>query len=404
MKKPLCVFTVFLASAASTFGNFALAQSTPSSASSPYGPYRYSGGWNAVSPNQHTQGQQPRPTANQSSEQSSVVQSAFYQQPGSGLNLPAYPGSGTNAQANNLANNFANEGLINAPPALPSNLPNNLPNSMPNALAGGVGNGLPGRLSDVEVPNNMPPQNYPNSNYAGNNYPANNQQLPPPPQQQPAPFDPYAREQQQVLPPAPAPSPYRTASTDLRAVQGAGQQNPGQQQNPVNDLRPIKPTMQRGFGPTAQQMDVATGYPFVSPPPRTGNYPTSPYDSSLFRTISYQNVVQSPQAPLSAAVANTQPTLPQNQPVSGVYPTPNQCAPGAATYPPTGAVPGAYVPPTLPPNLTPGTYSPNNSGYSPAFSLGQEKYNVQIGRGIIGQPTVYVPGQPFRNFLRYLSP
>jgi hypothetical protein len=27
-----------------------------------------------------------------------------------------------------------------------------------------------------------------------------------------------------------------------------------------------------------------------------------------------------------------------------------------------------------------------------------------VGRGIIGQPTVYVAGQPIRNFLRYLSP
>jgi hypothetical protein len=113
-------------------------------------------------------------------------------------------------------------------------------------------------------------------------------------------------------------------------------------------------------------------------------------------------VVQPSPNPLSA-VANTQPTLPQNAPL-GVYPTQYQCTPGAATYPGLGAVPGNYVPPTLTPNLTPGTYSPNNSGYTPIFSLGQENYNVQIGRGIIGQPTVYVPGQPFRNFMRYLSP
>lgn len=27
-----------------------------------------------------------------------------------------------------------------------------------------------------------------------------------------------------------------------------------------------------------------------------------------------------------------------------------------------------------------------------------------VGRGLIGQPTLYLPGQPIRNFLRYLSP
>jgi len=169
--------------------------------------------------------------------------------------------------------------------------------------------------------------------------------------------------------------------------------------------------MPGGFGPNARPIDIATGYPFVSPAPRTGNYPTSAYNPSLFRTVSYQNIVQAPlqAVPLNANVANLQPTLPQyqNAPVAvapGVYPTQYQCAPGTAVYPPPGAVPGTYFPPTITPNLAPGSYSPNNSGYSPLFSLGQENYNVQIGRGIIGQPTVYVPGQPFRNFFRYLSP
>lgn len=321
--------------------------------------------------------------------------------------LPAFPGNDVNGQANHYPGDVT----------LPPPLPNGMPTSMPNALSGsqgigGPGVGGPGRLSDVEPPRNMPQQNYP----------PNNQMVTPPPQQ-PA-FDPYAREQQPVYPQSPNPSPYRNASTDLRAVQNGpqpnqmqynqGQYNSNQSNpatNPGNDLRPVAPTMQRGFGPAAQQIEVASGYPFVSPAPRTGNYPTSPYqgtqnNGAFFRPVSYQNVVQSPQAPLSAAVANTQPTLPQyqNAPVTGVYPTQYQCVPGAPTYPPPGAVPGTYVPPTLTPNLTPGTYSPNNSGYSPVFSLGQENYNVQIGRGIIGQPTVYVPGQPFRNFIRYLSP
>jgi hypothetical protein len=118
------------------------------------------------------------------------------------------------------------------------------------------------------------------------------------------------------------------------------------------------------------------------------------------------------QAPAGTANLSTAPYAPQ--PASGlpqfqalqpgIYPTAYQCTTPAPSFPSTGAVPGAYVPPTLPPNMTPGLYTPNNSGYVPLFSLGQENYNVQLGRGIIGQPTVYVPGQPIRNFMRYLSP
>lgn len=134
----------------------------------------------------------------------------------------------------------------------------------------------------------------------------------------------------------------------------------------------------------------------------------------MFQTAAYQRIrpVTQQASPPPGQLASTvttqstrQPVLPQyqyTQPV--IYPTAYQCAPPAPTIPTTGAVPGTYVPPTLTPNLTPGLYSPDNSGYAPLFSLGQENYNVQLGRGIIGQPTVYVPGQPVRNFLRYLFP
>jgi hypothetical protein len=91
--------------------------------------------------------------------------------------------------------------------------------------------------------------------------------------------------------------------------------------------------------------------------------------------------------------------------VVGVHPTSYQyCAPNIPAGGVPQVVPGAVAPPTLPPNLTPQLYTPDNAGYKPLFSLGQENYNVLLGRGIIGQPTVYVPGQPFRNFFRYLAP
>ncbi len=170
-----------------------------------------------------------------------------------------------------------------------------------------------------------------------------------------------------------------------------------------------------GTVPQVNGAPLANGLPYVTSAPRTGRYPTSPYmgprhhlTNYQLRTVPAQTV--SAQTGLSVPNAMTAaaqpPVLPQNRNVVGVYPTAyQQCAPGAAVnFPATGAVPGTSVPPTYPPNLTPGLYSPNNSGYSPLFSLGQEKYNVTLGRGLIGQPTVYVPGQPFRNFFRYISP
>lgn len=154
---------------------------------------------------------------------------------------------------------------------------------------------------------------------------------------------------------------------------------------------------------------------FISPPPapRVGNYATSPYQPSQFRLASYQVNQQVPaqtvqarmgQPGQPAVVANTS-LQPQYQPVVGVHSTNyQQCGPGIPVAGVPQVVPGAVAPPTLPPNLTPQLYTPDNAGFKPLVSLGQENYNVLLGRGIIGQPTVYVPGQPFRNFFRYLAP
>ncbi len=38
------------------------------------------------------------------------------------------------------------------------------------------------------------------------------------------------------------------------------------------------------------------------------------------------------------------------------------------------------------------------------LSFGQETYPVQIGQGWLGQPVAYVPGQPIRNWIRYIFP
>jgi hypothetical protein len=43
-------------------------------------------------------------------------------------------------------------------------------------------------------------------------------------------------------------------------------------------------------------------------------------------------------------------------------------------------------------------------GYRPLVALRPLPPAYAVGRGILGQPKVYVPGQPVRNFVRYISP
>ena len=52
-------------------------------------------------------------------------------------------------------------------------------------------------------------------------------------------------------------------------------------------------------------------------------------------------------------------------------------------------------------------YSTRNtpvSRYRPIVSLGSVPEGYEVGQGMLGQPKVYVPGQPLRNFVRYLTP
>ncbi len=365
-----------------TLASIGLADSTVFSQSNST-PYRPTGGWNssqAVAPSNNN----ATPANN-----SAVVQSAFYQA-GNPEGFPGFP-SDAYSQGNPQS---GMPGVV-----LPQNMP-----SMPNALNAGS-------MSDAQ--NYLPQQsNVPQLNQQSNQQ--FNQPAAASPQYNPSTYDPSPYGQAQSFPQPsvfpqqgnpqqnyaqPSRPPFQTAAAgnDLRAVESNAT-------NAGNQLRATNPALQSGFGPNTQSQPIATGLPYVTPAPRTGRFPTSPYNSGQFQTVSYQttsqptvNTLNSQQVFNTASIANTQPVLPPNQ-SAAVYPTAyQQCQPGLApTSPPLTTPP--YVAPVT------GTYSPNNSGYSPLISLGQEKNNVMIGRGIIGQPTVYVPRQPVRNFLRYIFP
>lgn len=80
----------------------------------------------------------------------------------------------------------------------------------------------------------------------------------------------------------------------------------------------------------------------------------------------------------------------------------------APTYvPPPAQVPApAVMPPAAPVIATPPVaVVPTTAAPADAlFSFGQQLYPVQVGPGLWGQPVGYVPGQPVRNWLRYVSP
>ncbi len=216
--------------------------------------------------------------------------------------------------------------------------------------------------------------------------------------------------------------------TGQNSVLPNGMQNPYQNQYPNQYPNQYSNQNPNQFGPNGTQPrnvpPVTTGLPYVTP---GQNFATSPYlgprNVPFYYTSSQRIVpVSTAQGPVGGAVL---PQYAQQNPQNNVLPNAqlsgaqlngaqlNGAGPAAGIYPtnyaqqqcgPDGSAVGAYVPPTYTPNWNPSLYSSNNSGYRPLISLGQENYNVQLGRGLFGQPTVYVPGQYVRNFLRYISP
>ena len=76
-----------------------------------------------------------------------------------------------------------------------------------------------------------------------------------------------------------------------------------------------------------------------------------------------------------------------------------------AQIPAPATMPGGVLQPSTFPGI--GTSVPAAGTAAPAGSLltfGQEQNLVQVGQGLLGQPKAYVPGQYFRNWLRYFTP
>jgi hypothetical protein len=149
-----------------------------------------------------------------------------------------------------------------------------------------------------------------------------------------------------------------------------------------------------GFSVVARAQFVTHSAPVVVPALYASNY--SPYAGSLTPVSSAAETRFAP-ADVDPQLSSTRwsTTTLQPIPIGGRqvvlgHSDPCACSP-ETTLPiaPTVSAPLAGYP---------------SYAYRPLIPVVSMPSTYTVGRGIIGQPTVYVAGQPIRNFLRYLSP
>ncbi|XZE34868.1 hypothetical protein SH501x_000342 [Pirellulaceae bacterium SH501] len=204
----------------------------------------------------------------------------------------------------------------------------------------------------------------------------------PTPTPTPAPYDPAASIVPGIVPPSTTPSPGviipAPPATYVPAPTGPA---PGV---PFVGV-PTFPTY-----PTAAPIAYPPTVPVSNPPPQ--------YAANESSYVTNEPFVSSPPRQIDARFM-VSPTL--FRPATDDC---NTCGTAPRPYAPNPSMPSgtpmSYAPPTYYP------YSNNgfNSGYRSLIGFGQNVSLAQVGRGLYGQPTAYMPNQPFRNFLRYLFP
>lgn len=188
---------------------------------------------------------------------------------------------------------------------------------------------------------------------------------------------------------------------------------PGSTQSPPINPAPLSPPVSRGANPVPNQPNQPNPVPGqtnqpnqLNPVPgqnglRT-NTPLSAVPLGSGASPSDMTPIPSPQLSTPWATVDNCSLV---SPASGYRAQFWGCGPTV----PAGQVPYAAPQTIAPPTVMPGAPGTANLyggsvGPKPLFTLGQERNNVSLGQGIIGQPKAYVPGQYVRNFIRYLTP
>ncbi|MCA9222703.1 MAG: hypothetical protein KDA71_20405 [Planctomycetales bacterium] len=144
----------------------------------------------------------------------------------------------------------------------------------------------------------------------------------------------------------------------------------------------------------------------LGPPPTHGAVSSSPFANT---PASYTQTLSPAPAPI-VTPADIPPSLAPNSvvPERSIPMDPSSFVPmssGCGCQPPGGA--NVYPPAYRPPTQLPGRYvAPPVTQYRPQTLTAPviPPAGYSVGRGLLGRPTVYVDGQPVRNFLRWLSP
>ena len=171
---------------------------------------------------------------------------------------------------------------------------------------------------------------------------------------------------------------------------------------PVPSLQtaPQAPSLPQAFSPPANALPTGPqpGLPAPSNlPSATDLTPLAPPSlGTEYATVSNSVYVTGPSGYSASMGSGCVPANYQRAPLPGSFIAPPAQIPAPAVLPPTR---GSVVPSTA--------GSPISSSAGPASALvtfGQEFNPVQVGPGLLGQPKAYVPGQYFRNWLRYFTP
>lgn len=190
-------------------------------------------------------------------------------------------------------------------------------------------------------------------------------------------------------------APAATVAVQPATVRSAAK-TPVQSPDPYRALQaayqPLEPA---DIPPTLNQGAPGTNSPSTVAP---NTYSTTPGASSLGAAPGI--ISPSPSAtPLSASPADctytTSPATTVTPPATTYVPSttvPYVSAPAVVSYTPTTVVTPTPTVPVV------------RAGFPPVLPISSTDRPVMVSQGLLGQPVVYVPGQPVRNFLRYLTP
>ncbi|MGI9472224.1 MAG: hypothetical protein ACR2NZ_11855 [Rubripirellula sp.] len=161
------------------------------------------------------------------------------------------------------------------------------------------------------------------------------------------------------------------------------------------------PSVVQPFAPRGLPMNTTSPVPMMQPVPSSSDLAplAAPQLQDGFATIDNCCCVSAPSDYVAATGWGNCSSVAYQAPAPQAYITPNAQVVGPSVV--TTPVPVVATPVVVTPATT-----PKAAGIpkKPLLNFGQDKNPVVVGQGLVGQPVAYVPGQRFRNWIRYIFP